>query len=71
MSYAVWVKLPGEPAVTNAVRFATAEEANRAGEELLGRWIAPTGFDVRESEDAVNYVFQGTIGPVPITALGV
>ena len=57
MSYAVYVKLPGEKPATNAVRFATAEEADRAGHELLGRWFAPTGFEVRESENQVNYEF--------------
>lgn len=57
MSYAVYVKLPGEKPTTNGVRFATAAEANRAGHELLSRWFLPTGFEVRESDDPVNYEF--------------
>ena len=57
MSFAVFVKLPGEKPTTNGVRFATEEEAQRAGHELLSRWYAPSGFEVRETEDAVNYTF--------------
>ena len=67
MSFAVYVHLTGERPVTNAVRFATREEADRAGSELLSRWYAPTGFDVRESTDAVNYEFPETAKrPIPI-----
>ena len=57
MSFAVFVQLPGEKPATNAVRFATKEEAERAGHELLSRWFAPTGFEVRETEDKINYEF--------------
>jgi hypothetical protein len=61
MSYAVWVKLPGEPPATNACRFATIDEADRAGWELLSRWFAPETFEVRYSDDAVNYEFPADI----------
>lgn len=60
MSYAVYVQLPNEQPATNAVRFATSEEAERAGNELLSRWFAPIGFEVRESSDPVNYRFPET-----------
>lgn len=67
MSYAVWVKLKGEPPATNAVRFATEDEATRAGHELLSRWWVPESFEVRESEDAVNYEFpEGAQRPLSL-----
>lgn len=42
---------------TNAIRFATKDEAERAGEELLSRWYAPTDSRAAESDDEVNYEF--------------
>jgi hypothetical protein len=42
----------------NAVRFATEEEADQGGRELLSRWFVPTGYRVVESDDEVNYVFR-------------
>lgn len=67
MSYAVYVKLPGESDATNGVRFATKEEADRAGHELLSRWFVPVGFEVRETDDDVNYVFpESASRPEPI-----
>jgi hypothetical protein len=39
----------------NAVRFATEEEANAGGSELLSRWFVPTGYRVVSSDDPVNY----------------
>lgn len=57
MSFAVFVEIKGETPATNGCRYATSHEAQRAGEELLGRWFAPTGFEVRESDDPVNYEF--------------
>jgi len=58
MSYAVYVQLRGEKPATNACRFATMEEADAAGRELLSRWLAPESFEVRESTDPVNYRFD-------------
>ena len=67
MSFAVFVFLRGESPATNALRFATTEEAQRAGEELLSRWFAPTGFEVREMADDVNYEFLvGQQRPKPL-----
>lgn len=43
---------------TNGVRFATKEEAEAAGNELLGRWFVPTASRAAESEDEVNYRFN-------------
>ena len=50
------VQLAGESKLGfNAVVFATAEEADLAGRELLSRWFAPTGYEVVETDDPVNY----------------
>jgi hypothetical protein len=42
----------------NAVRFATKEEADFGGRELLSRWFVPTDYRVVESDDEVNYVVK-------------
>lgn len=57
MSYAVYMTFKSEPPSTNACRYATAKEAERAGDELLSRWTYPTGYEVRESADPVNCEF--------------
>ena len=56
--YKVWVILPRENPATNACVFATEEEATAAGNELLSRWYVPESFEVRPTEDDVNYVFN-------------
>ena len=40
---------------SNALRFATKEEAEASGKELLSRWFVPTDSRAVESEDPVNY----------------
>ena len=57
-SFAVWCLFKNDAPATNSCRFATREEAEEAGRELLSRWFAPSGFEVRESEDPVNYRMQ-------------
>ena len=53
---------------SNALRFATKIEAEKAGAELLSRWYVPISSRAAESEDAVNYVFDDSIGrPAPIS----
>jgi hypothetical protein len=42
---------------TNALRFATAEEAFASMMELRMRWWVPTDGRATESEDPVNYRF--------------
>lgn len=63
MSFAVrcWTHgdRPDSQGATNACRFATHDEASRAGEELYSRWMSLDRYVVEESQDAVNY----TIGP--------
>jgi hypothetical protein len=50
------VQLPDQDHLSfNAVVFATAEEAETGGRELLSRWFVPTGYKVVETEDEVNY----------------
>ena len=52
------IKIPGEAGLSfNAQIFATAEEADGAGSELLSRWYAPTGYEVVPVEGAPNYAF--------------
>ncbi len=41
----------------NALVFATADEAKRAGLELQMRWMGMSGFDVVETCEPVNYQF--------------
>jgi hypothetical protein len=43
---------------SNGQRFATAEEAEAAGKELLSRWFVPTDSRSAPSEDPVNYKFE-------------
>lgn len=40
---------------TNAMRFATKEEAESYGTDLLMRWLAPSHGQPEETEDPVNY----------------
>ena len=54
---------------TNSLRFATKEEAELAGHELLSRWYVPTDSRAAESEDPVNYRFDSdAYRPVRIEA---
>ena len=43
---------------SNSLRFATKEEAEASGRELLGRWFVPTDSRAAESDDEVNYKFE-------------
>jgi len=53
---------------SNALRFATKIEAEKAGHELLSRWYVPIDSRAAESEDAVNYIFDDATGrPSPIS----
>lgn len=49
---------------TNSLRFATKDEAERAGVELLDRWYVPTDSRAAESDDEINAEFPvGTSRP--------
>lgn len=57
MSWKSIMVLPDGERASNACRYATKQQAFDAGAELMGRWFVPTGHDVEESEDPVNYRF--------------
>jgi hypothetical protein len=44
--------------VSNGVRFATADEAEAAGQELSMRWFALDQWRAAESDEPVNYKFE-------------
>ena len=56
-SFKVEVLVDGKWA-SNALRFATKEEAESSGYELLSRWFVPSDSRAAESEDPVNYRFD-------------
>lgn len=43
---------------TNGLVFATRDEAYANASDKFRAWIVPTGFDVVESTDPVNYVYD-------------
>jgi len=58
-SYKMEVLCVGETKwATNALRFATEEEAELAGRELAGRWFAVSEWRAAESDEEVNYMFD-------------
>ena len=66
ISWKTEVCVDGEWA-TNALRFATQDEAEKAGRELLSRWWVPTDSRAAVSSDPVNYRFDNeSYRPVPI-----
>ncbi len=54
--YAVAVHVDGTDNNRNGIVFRTKEEAERSGNDLLFRWLLPTGFHVVEvsEEEFVN-----------------
>lgn len=44
----------------NALRFATAAEAEAWGNDLAYRWLAVRGKRIVETNDPVNYTWDGT-----------
>ena len=56
MSYKMEVKTSGWD--SNACAYATKEEAEAAGRELLSRWFVPTDSRAVASEEEVNYKFN-------------
>lgn len=47
----------GEEWSSNALRFATKEEAEKSARDLSYRWFAVTGHRASESTDPVNYQY--------------
>jgi hypothetical protein len=62
------VQLPDQDHLSfNAVVFATAEEAEVGGRELLSRWFAPIGYEVVGTKEEVNYhVINNQIRPITV-----
>ena len=58
MSYKMEVEVDGNWS-SNACVYATREEAEAAGRELLSRWFVPTDSRAVESTETVNYKFEG------------
>lgn len=50
--------LVGRNWATNALRFATKEEAEASVRELRSRWLVPDDGRAAESDDPVNYRFD-------------
>ena len=55
MSYRPMMRISESELAGNGLRFATAIEAESQAAELMTRWIVPIGYEVEESDDAVNY----------------
>lgn len=58
MSFKIEVQMAGEWGGSNALAFATHDEAKDYGTELLSRWSGPDDFRVIESTEPVNYRFD-------------
>lgn len=65
MSYRPMVYVHGEWA-GNGLRFATKEEAETSAYLLANRWTLVDDWRADESDDPVNYVWEGG-RPVPVT----
>ena len=62
-SYKCYVKAYGENSYnSNALCFSTPEEAESYGNELLSRWFGAERFEIRESNEPVNYKFNYDTG---------
>lgn len=57
MPYKYGMLVEGKPSF-NSVVLATHEEADDAARELMSRWFVPTGWEVVETDDEVNYKFD-------------
>ena len=66
MSYKVEVLVSGETTwASNALRFATTQEAEIYGKDLFRRWLAVKEWRIAESDEAVNYCIKnGSLEPV-------
>lgn len=51
---------------SNALRFATQDEAQSYGRDLMGRWMAVREMRVVESTDPVNYDWTDATGARPV-----
>jgi hypothetical protein len=59
MSYKVEFRIYGEREwASNALRFATAEEAGHYWADLFRRWFALEGWRIAECDEPVNYALR-------------
>lgn len=68
MSYKPVFIFPTGERCVNSQAFATLEEAKRSAHRRFMAWTVPTGFDVEESDEPVNYRFDDERGDVAIEA---
>lgn len=67
MSYKTQIKVYDDPEFyDNAVRFASADEAEAYGKNKLWNWTMAEKYRVVESSDPVNYRWDETKGTVRI-----
>ena len=67
MSYKLEVKTVGDKTwSSNALRFATIEEANIYGKDLFHRWTAVTEYQATLCDDPVNYTLDVNGKAIPI-----
>lgn len=59
MSQKVMVRGTGEKTfVSNALRFATVQEAESYAQDLYSRWFGMDEYRIEESEEPVNYKWE-------------
>ena len=59
MSYCAMVQVVNDPKwYGNGLRFATVHEADGAGRDLFGRWMAVVDMKVEDSSDPVTHMFE-------------
>jgi hypothetical protein len=63
MSYRPMVYVQGEWA-GNGLRFATSDEAEASAQNLMARWFLVDDIRVDESDDEVNYAWDGGLKEV-------
>jgi hypothetical protein len=69
MSYAIEVKVYNDPEFyPNGIRLATKDEAEAYGRNKVYNWTMADEYRVVESEDAVNYQWDPSIGLVSVEA---
>lgn len=55
MSFKAFMTFKNEDPKSNGLAFATRVEAEAYAKDLYSRWSQPTGYEIRESAEPVNY----------------
>ena len=55
MSFKAFMTFKNENPKSNGLAFATRVEAEAYAKGLCSRWIVPIGYEIRESDEPVNY----------------